>query len=254
MSYDIDMRAALAQATEDARSAKVERDMNYAELDRLRSRLRALVPDVAEGHDLVAALERRLALPPVAETGDRPCPRCGTVLEVYCPDCEWPRPLAASPAAGTATAAVPSAGAAIRVERYTGPQPSLEARGMALDKLLRGLFPLAPTQTSDFAVTRQLVAEVYRDLGRSIPSHPCGACGHAHSADSDGGPGPCKDTGCECPTWRDPAPSPAPSGDAPRCRVCGQGGVTLSDDGRCGPCYRLPELDLESGDAPKGET
>ena len=38
-----------------------------------------------------------------------------------------------------------------------------------------------------------------------IPVCPCGRCGHSHSADSDGGPGPCRNDECDCMEWVGPS-------------------------------------------------
>lgn len=59
MSYDV--TEDVAQIREHLRAALAERDANWAALDALRTRLRRLVPDVAEGGDLVGAVERLLA-------------------------------------------------------------------------------------------------------------------------------------------------------------------------------------------------
>ena len=66
MSYDLNsgnlpgLRHALSQERERTRSMQAERDANWDALDRLRMRLRVLVPDVPEGGDLVAAVEAHL--------------------------------------------------------------------------------------------------------------------------------------------------------------------------------------------------
>jgi hypothetical protein len=68
VSYDV--KVDVAQLQEHLRAMKAERDANWAALDRLRTRLRAIVPDVPEGGDLVAAVEA--APSPSRETRDAP--------------------------------------------------------------------------------------------------------------------------------------------------------------------------------------
>ena len=41
--------------------------------------------------------------------------------------------------------------------------------------------------------------------GGGIPVCPCDRCGHSHSADSDGGPGPCRNDECDCMEWVGPS-------------------------------------------------
>jgi hypothetical protein len=183
MSYDTDpadvpsLRHVLAQERERTRSMRAERDANCDALDRLRARLRLIVPDVPEGHDLVAAVERRLALPPgeSPDAGGVPCASCGVPVEgvisstmpVVCGPCSDPAP----PASPASLRAVPDQTVSVERMRHVLTENAIDpvmAQAM-IDTALDGA-PPESGRAPDLAKIRRLVTD-YGSACRADGTH-----------------------------------------------------------------------------------